>query len=178
MGAAGIQSVTIEEYLSNPAYEHCEYVDGEVVGLNVGTDSHSKITIKCGRRLDEYLDNHPIGSVHAEMHCRLMIGGRTRFRLPDVCLVVGPFTGPYLERAPDLCVEIRSPDDSVSGQIAKFSDYFASGCKLGWLILPEEKAVLVLSPGAAAPRVARAGDVLDGGGIFPDLQIPVASLFG
>ena len=35
-----------------------------------------------------------------------------------------------------------SPQDSVSHQIAKFGDYFATGCKLGWLLLPEEKAVL------------------------------------
>ena len=94
MGAAGIKTVTIEEYLSNPAYEHCEYVDGEVVDLNVGTKQHSRITGKCFRKLDEYLDGHEIGSAHVELHCHLTIAGRTRFRLPDVCLVVGPFAGP------------------------------------------------------------------------------------
>jgi hypothetical protein len=47
MGAAGIKTVTIEEYLSNPAYKHCEYVDGEVVELNVGTNPHSRITARC-----------------------------------------------------------------------------------------------------------------------------------
>ena len=31
MGVAGIKTVIIEDYLSNPAYEHCEYVDVEVV---------------------------------------------------------------------------------------------------------------------------------------------------
>jgi len=60
MGAAGIKTVTIEEYLSNPAYEHCEYVDGEVVELNVGTNPHFRITAKCCRKLDEYLDRNPV----------------------------------------------------------------------------------------------------------------------
>ncbi|MBK9168642.1 MAG: Uma2 family endonuclease [Bryobacterales bacterium] len=176
MGAVENRLVTVEEYLSDPAYEHCEYVDGEVVELNMGTDSHSRITIKCGRWLDEYLDRNPGGSVHAELHCRLTIGGKTRYRLPDVCLVRGSFEGPYIERAPDLCVEIRSPKDSVGDQIAKFDDYFVNGCKLGWLILPEEQTVLILAP-ASGPRVARIGDTLDGGEVLPGLQIAVASLF-
>lgn len=75
-------------------------------------------------------------------------------------------------------MEIRSPDDSVSDQIAKFTDYFANGCQLGWLILPEEKAVLVLALGTLAPTVARAGDSLDGGSVLPGMQVPVDSLFG
>ena len=65
----------------------------------------------------------------------------------------------------------------MSDQIAKFGDYFANGCKLGWLILPEEKSVLILTPGAPAPGVARAGDILDGGDLLPDLQISVDGLF-
>jgi hypothetical protein len=30
---APVKHTTIEEYLSNPDYEHCEYVDGQVVEL-------------------------------------------------------------------------------------------------------------------------------------------------
>jgi Uma2 family endonuclease len=93
-----------------------------------------------------------------------------------VCVVLGPFVEGHLERAPDLCVEIRSPDDAVSDQIAKFGDYFANGCKLGWLMLPEEKSVLVMTPGAS-PRVARVGDRLDGGEVLSGLEIAVADLF-
>jgi len=177
MGAAGIKTVTIEEYLSNPAYEHCEYIDGEVVELNVGTGQHGRIQAWCVSRLIDYLSRNPVGSAYVELHCRLRISGRDRYRLPDICVVIGPPVEGYLERAPDLCIEIRSPQDSVSDQIGKFGDYFANGCKLGWLILPDEKSVLVLTPGAAAPRVARAGDILDGGDLLPDLQVPIDALF-
>jgi Uma2 family endonuclease len=54
-----VKPVSIEEYLSNPAYEHSEYVNGEVVPLNAGTKSHSRIQGKCFRKLDEYFDSHP-----------------------------------------------------------------------------------------------------------------------
>ena len=33
-----VKPVTIEEFLSNPHYEHSEYVNGEVVPLNAGTN--------------------------------------------------------------------------------------------------------------------------------------------
>ena len=177
MGSAGVRTVSIEEYLSNPAYEHCEYIDGEVVQLNVGTGKHGSVQVECSAMLRAYLKQNPIGRVYAELHCKLRIGAHLRYRLPDVCVILGPFVEGYPEGAPDLCVEIRSPEDSVSDQIGKFEDYFANGCKIGWLILPEEGTVLVLKPGAA-PRVARGGDYLDGAEVLPGLRIPVTELFG
>jgi Uma2 family endonuclease len=177
MGATATKSTTIEEYLSEPAYEHSEYVNGAVVELNLGTKQHARIASRCAYKLEQYLEQHPGGSVYVELRCRLRIGGQTCYRLPDVCYVLSPFEERYLERAPDLCAEIRSPDDSISNSIAKFADYFANGCKLGWLILPEEQSVLVLTPGTPAPTVARISDALGGGSLLPGLQIPVASLF-
>jgi Uma2 family endonuclease len=133
--------------------------------------------VECGARLLRYLDRNPVGHAYIKLHCKLRIGGQPRYRLPDVSVILGPFVEGHSEGAPDLCVEIRSPEDSLSDQIGKFEDYFANGCKLGWLILPEEGTVLVLKPGAA-PRVARAGDYLDGAEVLPGLRIPVAELFG
>jgi Uma2 family endonuclease len=176
MGAASVKSVTLEDYLSSPAYEHCEYIDGEVVELNVGTGQHGSIQLRCGSKLIEYLARSPIGSAYVDLHCKLRIGGQTRYRLPDLCVILGSPVEGYRDGAPEFCIEIRSPKDSVSDQIAKFEDYFANGCKLGWLVLPEEQAVLVLTPGAS-PRVARPGDTIDGGDILPGLQVPVDSIF-
>ena len=176
MSIAGTRTVTVDEYLANPAYEHCEYIDGEVMELNVGTGNHGGIQFEFAWRFKEYLKVNPIGHTYGDLHCRLNIGGRTRYRLPDACVILGPRIQGYPEKAPELCVEIRSPEDSVADQIAKFEDYFANGCRLGWLVLPEESSVLILTPGAA-PRAAREGDTLDGGDVLPGLQIPVSELF-
>jgi hypothetical protein len=49
MGAtASRKTVSVDEYLSNPEYRHSEYVDGEVVALNVGTQDHGTIQVNCG----------------------------------------------------------------------------------------------------------------------------------
>lgn len=173
-----VKPVSVEEYLTNPAWEHCEYVDGELVELNVGSKPHAKIQTKCARKLDEHLDKHPGGYVAIEMRCRLTVSGRTRFRLPDVAVVLGDKSTEdrFLDRAPDMVVEIRSPDDTVSSLTRKMSEYLENGTKLAWLVLPEERSVLILTPNAA-PRTALAGETLDGGDLLPDLKIAVDDLF-
>ena len=52
MGVPSVTSpVTVEDYLSNSAYEHFEYVDGHLVELNVGAKPHARIQSKCSRKL-------------------------------------------------------------------------------------------------------------------------------
>jgi len=178
MGTA-VKALPLEEYLSSPAYEHCEWIDGEAVELNVGTMPHSRIQVKCARKLDEYFDRRPGGYVGSELRCRLTVAGELRIYLPDVSAVLG---GPelaeiaYLDRAPDLVVEIRSPDDSLSALHRKIQDYFDNGTKLAWVILPEERAVLIFTPNAPT-RTAVSGETLDGADLLPDLTIPVDALF-
>jgi Uma2 family endonuclease len=170
--------VSVEEYLSNPAYRRCEYVDGTPVERSMVGIPHSRVQAKIARKLDEYLDSHPGSFVGVELHCRLKVRGETQFRLPDVALVQGlqPAEQRYLDRAPDLVVEIRSPDDSFSGLMRKMDEYFANGSKIGWVVLPEEKSVIELSTGNQ-PRSVTGEESLDGGELFPGLEIPLAELF-
>src|SRR4051812_6951739 len=82
------RTVSVDEYLSYPAYEHHEFVNGEVVALNVGSKPHGRIQGRCFRKLDEYLDTRGSGYAGTEVHCKLTIGGEIRFRLPDIALVL------------------------------------------------------------------------------------------
>ena len=58
----------------------------------------------------------------------------------------------------------------------KTAEYFANGSKLVWIILPEERSVLVCRPDQS-PQTASVGDTLDGGDLLPDLAIEVETLF-
>ena len=179
MGAPSpISTVSIEEYLCNPAYEHFEYIDGDVVELNAGNKPHSKIKSKCARKIEEYLDKRPGSYAAVELRCRVSVAGRTRFYLPDVAIVLADDASEsrFLERAPDLFVEIRSPDDPIASLTRKMNDYFVNGAKVAWLVLPEERSALIFTPNAP-PRTVLAGETLDGGDLLPDLQIALDELF-
>ncbi len=176
--AAAASHVSEQEYLSNPAFEHSEWVDGEVTELNVGTKKHGSIAANCCYFFRQYLQALPVGYVAAELHCRLTAGGRIVYRLPDVAVVLND-TDPnqrYLNRAPDLVVEIRSPEDEMRFLYRKIGEYFDNGARLAWIILPEEQTVLVLTPEAPTAPFGPE-DTLGGGTVLPGLSVPVTGLF-
>ncbi|MBI3471431.1 MAG: Uma2 family endonuclease [Candidatus Solibacter usitatus] len=178
MGALPARLVTAEAFLSNPAWEKCEFVGGRVGERNSGTKSHGRTQLRCGVLLERYFAKHPGGYAITELRCRLRTGGRDRFYQPDVAVVLGDESpeAPYLDRAPDLVVEVRSPHDTIAGILETVQHYFAAGAKLGWVLLPEERSGLILTPGRP-PRAARGRQVLDGGKMLPGLRIRADQLF-
>ena len=170
--------ISVEEYLRNPEYEHAEYVDGRIAPLNVGTKDHGRIQARLSQALWNHIDRSGGGYVATELHCRLTIEGVTRFRLPDLSVVLADEDPQqrYLNRAPDLAVEIRSPEDSVTELLRKAEEYFANGSKLVWIILPEEESVLVRTADGRVRPVTR-DETLEGGDALPGLSLVVADLF-
>jgi Uma2 family endonuclease len=180
MSASAIPStVSLEEYLGNPAeYEHCEWVDGHAEPLNLGSKKHSRIQSMASKYFIDYFLEHPVGYVGSELHCKLSIGGRLRYRLPDLAVVVGDESPdePYLDRAPDLAIEIRSPEDSITWLLKKAGEYFANGSKLVWIVIPEEESVWTLSAAGKLHAFVK-GETLDAGDVLPGFSLAVGDLF-
>ena len=87
---------------------------------------------------------------------------------------------------PDLVVELVSPSDGEPWGIQvlrrKLAAYLANGARLGWLLIPQQRAVEIWqagADGAAAPQVQRieAADVLEGGEQLPGLRLELAELW-
>ncbi len=171
-----IHSLTEEEYLHNSEYEHCEYIDGQAVELNIRTKRHSKIQAACTSALVAFLSKHGGGEAFVELHCKLAIDGQVRYRLPDVAVILGDQDFIYYKGAPDFVIEVRSPEDRIADQKRKIDDYLANGCRLAWLIIPEDRSVLVHA--ADAPmRVVLEGAVLDLNPLLPGFELEVAEIF-
>ncbi|MDE0460888.1 MAG: Uma2 family endonuclease, partial [Caldilineaceae bacterium] len=94
----------------------------------------------------------------------------SRAKLPD-----GPPSG-FIDVAPDLVVEILSPNDRWSEMRQKIDDYFSIGVDTLWLVDPDEETVFVYR--TASQRTAlRSGDTLAGTGPLTGLTLPVSELF-
>ncbi len=65
----------------------------------------------------------------------------------------------FLPLCPDFAIELRSPSDDLDTVKAKMEEYIACGLRFGWLIDPEEKAVYVYRPGAAAKKLESINEV-------------------
>ena len=101
-------------------------------------------------------------------------------RAPDVAYVsrarwAGPMPHGYGEFAPDLAVEIQSPNDRPGAVLAKIGDWLNAGALLVWVIDPIRRAVAVYrADGSHA--VLDDTESLNGGDVLPGFTYAVAEL--
>ena len=79
--------------------------------------------------------------------------------------------------APDLVVEIASPNQYHPEMDAKARLYLACGVRLVWIIWPNKEEADVWRPGSVKPTTLTARDTLDGFDVIPGFTCPVADLF-
>ncbi|MBD0260925.1 MAG: Uma2 family endonuclease [Cytophagales bacterium] len=77
---------------------------------------------------------------------------------------------------PDFVAEIKSPSDSVRALQEKMREWLENGCRLGWLIDPEDRQVYVYTPGQPDPPALPLGKV-NGAGVLPGLEIDLNEIF-
>jgi Uma2 family endonuclease len=82
---------------------------------------------------------------------------------------------------PDLVVELASPSDEgprgLTALRRKMAAYQANGAQLGWLLIPEQRAVEVWSAEASHPERIAPATTLDAGPHFQGLQIDLAEVW-
>src|SRR5690606_9249241 len=82
----------------------------------------------------------------------------------------------FRERAPDLAVEVKSPNDTEPDLASKVATYLEAGSQRVWVVRPGERTVTVHRPDHSA-TVRREGDVLtsdDAGFPVEGFELPVA----
>jgi Uma2 family endonuclease len=82
----------------------------------------------------------------------------------------------YSPVAPNLVVEVLSPDDRPAEVLEKIADWLSAGVELAWVVDPERREVRVhRADGTLALLDDRAS--LDGEGVLPGFSCPVRELF-
>ena len=161
--------VPVEEYLHTVYEPDCDYVDGLLVERNVGEKDHSKIQ----KELLLYFETRSRQwNIFVLQELRVQVSP-TRYRVPDICVVVGPEPDEQiLTRPPFLAIEILSPEDRMSRMQQKIADYLKFGVAFVWVIDPQSRQAWIYTPGAMR-------EVEDG--ILrtenPELLVPLAEVF-
>jgi len=142
--------ISVEEYLRTAYEPDCDYVDGEVLERNVGERDHSKVQRQLilffGTRAEQM-------GIHVFPEQRIQISPR-RFRIPDVCVIAGPEPEDQVFRTPPLiCIEILSPEDSLSRMRQRIDDYLNFGAEHVWIVEPElRKGYICSKTGMQEPQ--------------------------
>lgn len=178
------KTLTAEEF-----YAYCvgkegrlELVDGKVVEMPPVNPNHGDLDSVFAGILGPFVRLHQLGRVYINT-------GFILRRHPD--LVRGPdqafvsaariAANPPPERgfwpiAPDLALELVSPDDKAHEINEKVQDYLDAGVRLVWVFYPRTRQVHIFRPGAPV-EVLRGDAILDGGDVLPGFQLQLESLW-
>jgi Uma2 family endonuclease len=86
------------------------------------------------------------------------------------------FPKAFFQGAPDLVVEVLSPNDTFESLHEKLVEYFESGCLLAWVVNPHDETVHIYrSPQPS--RMLRRGDSIDGEEVLQGFSLAVSDLF-
>ena len=88
---------------------------------------------------------------------------------------IGP-TRP-MPAAPDFVLEIRSGSQDISEQQEKMEQWMANGVRLGWLLDPFDKFVLVYREGQDEPELLGQPDSISGEAVMPGLVVDLTRVW-
>ena len=125
-----------------------------------------------------YLRAHSVGDAGSEIRCIFGPPGAERPYVPDYVFV----RADRLQRgqqhflgAPDLAVEILSPDDRMTSVMDKVRFYLAHGVRLVWLIDPDRRTVTMMTP-PDITHILTEDEMLDGGNVLPGFSCTVRDI--
>lgn len=150
MSASLTKILTLEEFLKLPYIDESpawEYVDGVTIQKPMPKTRHSILQKRLLTEVDDYSDDY---TALPELRCTF--AGRSV--VPDIAVVAwsripineaGEPEDNFIE-APDWAIEILSPDQKATRVIDNLLHCLRHGCKLGWLIDPDDYSVLIFAP--------------------------------
>ncbi len=173
--------ITGEELLAMGDIGPTELIDGRIVQMSPTGGEHGQVEFDLGRLLGNFVAEHKRGWVMGGEVGIYIRRNPDRVRAADVAFISRerlphkPRPG-FLEVAPELVVEVISPNDTWEEMRRKLEDYFSIGVDRVWVVEPENRAIVVYRS-LTESQVLNEGDVLKGAGVLEGFTLPVASLF-
>lgn len=173
---------TPEDLLKMPDGDRYELVDGQLVEKDMGWKS-SLIASELYRRIANFAHENSLGLAIVEGSYQCFPDAPMKVRKPDVSFLQRarvPLRGlpdGHCPVAPDLAVEVVSPNDLYSEIESKVDEYIAAGVALVWIIDPSSRKVHVYRPHASAAQRLGDNDELTGDDILPGFHCRVADIF-
>src|SRR5947209_1116630 len=150
MAIAMERRYTPEDLLTMPDGERFELVNGVLVEKKMGTEAGGIAATLIGLLFIWNRQANQGRVVSAEGSYQCFGEDADRVRRPDVSFIRtdrlpgGSLPRGHAQVAPDLAVEVVSPNDLYSEVRAKVEEYFAAGVRLVWVIDPDTRSLEVL----------------------------------
>jgi Uma2 family endonuclease len=173
------RQLTLEEFAELPDDGSKQELDrGEVKVMAPPGFRHSRTGRRVDRALSTHVEENALGEVFVET-AFMLSSEPPVVRVPDVSFVLASRLpdeefDEYLSGAPDLAVEVVSPNDRAEELRTKVRQYLDAGAVEVWVLYPKTRQIEVWG---AERRDLNADDTLSSPELFPGWSFPVADLF-
>ena len=174
--------ITGDELYRMPGVGLCELIDGRIVPMSPTNVAHAIIEIRIAAALENFVRARKTGKVLVGEAGLFTRRDPDRVRAADALFISNERYAQrkkkhgYLDVAPELIVEVLSPDDTMVEATQKLREYFAIGVRVVWVIDPQAETVFTYRS-LTDVREFKEGDVLPGDEVLPGFEVAVASLF-
>jgi Uma2 family endonuclease len=174
---------SLEEFLKLPETKPAsEFIDGQIYQKPMPQGKHSLLQTTLPSAINQVIVPKRIAHAFTELRCTL--GGHSI--VPDIAVFewgrIPVNAEGELENVfpiyPDWTIEILSPDQRPTRVINNILFCLNHGTRLGWLIDPEEKTVIIFHPNQQPIAMEERADVLPVLALLSDWQLTLGELFG
>ena len=174
--------VTAEDLLQLPSdgYRY-ELFRGELRQMPPAGDEHGRLAMKLGWRLAQFVEKNGLGYVYAAETGFKLAENPDTVRAPDIAFISQagsekqvPVKG-YRKGAPDLAVEVISPNDRPNEVAEKVYEWLFYGAKEVWVLVPEQRTLTRYRPNEMF-RILKEEDTLTSP-LFPEWELPLGTIF-
>ena len=161
-----------------------EVVEGVLVRVAGSGEEATSIGVDLCAALHTYVRPRRLGVVTGADGVYIFAGAKTGL-VPDVGFYLAERRSSMVDRtkpipfAPDLAVEVASPDQSPRALAAKARKYLRAGTRIVWVIWPQSEHIDVWHTEVLTAPVRYLGITvtLDGEEVIPGFSYPLATLF-
>ncbi len=134
--------MTFEQFLTwVDEYTLAEWVEGEVVLMTPASLKHQMVIVRLLEEAGSYIRRKGLGMIIPAPYLVRLPEPLKRVREPDLIFVskerLHLLKPTYIDGAPDLIIEITSPESLEYDRNIKFKEYVQAGVKEYWLIHPD-----------------------------------------
>lgn len=173
--------ITLNEFLKLPETKPAsEFIDGQIYQKPMPQGKHSTLQLRLADTINQVGFPQQIAYAFPELRCTF--GGRSI--VPDIAVFQWdriPFdtdgeVANTFEVSPDWTIEILSPNQSQTKVTDNILFCIRNQTKLGWMLDPEEKAIICFQPNQLPEIMRQPEEILPVPNLL-DLQLTVGQVF-
>jgi len=171
---------TADQLLRAGDIGRCELIRGKLRMMIPAGGEHGRVTAHLSFLLSTHIVPNRLGTCYAAETGFILRRDPDTVRAPDFAFVTAgraatPERG-FIPGAPDLAVEVLSPDDRPGYVREKVAEWLEAGTVAVWVVDPRARTVTIHAPGRAPSTLGEA-DSIRGDKVLPGFELSVRELF-